>query len=235
MGSNPIEKYFQGLSFFNHVLETVQLHIRSKWQAGQNTHDSSSVCLHRTRIRPQLWKHFHHGILCTVWFPRGNSSTFWEWCQHWRTARVQGPGQVTISSFSTWKFLEFDDRSFFSYSAYDGPCDETSFVERALQLAEKIQSKQEKGVDFDCYYSADYYDANGIEVHEIWFTIQQSWILITILLKHFILVTSTLWPLLANKIPNWFILIRLLIGNEFPLVKYSGVVINFWRFNFIDY
>lgn len=59
-----------------------------------------------------------------------------------------------------------------SHRAFQGPSDETALVEQAVLFGEMIQSNKESGVDFDSYFSVQYFsgDPTSIELQEIWFT-----------------------------------------------------------------
>lgn len=58
-----------------------------------------------------------------------------------------------------------------TFRVFQGPADETAFVEQALLFGELIQSNKETGVDFDTYFSVQYYngDPGSVEINEIWF------------------------------------------------------------------
>lgn len=67
-------------------------------------------------------------------------------------------------------------KSFLFCRAFIGPSDETSLVEQAVLFGELIQSNKETGVDFDTYYSMEYYSGeepvSKTSIQEIWFQLQ---------------------------------------------------------------
>ncbi|XP_057374684.1 uncharacterized protein LOC130695556 isoform X2 [Daphnia carinata] len=54
---------------------------------------------------------------------------------------------------------------------FQGPTDDTAFVEQAVHFGELIQSNKETGVVFDTYFFVQYYNGNpgSAEINEIWF------------------------------------------------------------------
>ena len=57
------------------------------------------------------------------------------------------------------------------FRTFQGPSDETAFVQQAVLFGELIQSNKETGVDFNTYFSVEYYNGNpgSVEIEEIWF------------------------------------------------------------------
>ena len=78
--------------------------------------------------------------------------------------------------------FQLPSESIFLYSilsrTFQGSSDETAFVQQAVLFGELIQSNKETGVDFNTYFSVEYYngDPGSVEIEEIWFKKENSFL-----------------------------------------------------------